>query len=264
MIPKMAASQLEDTWRQPTQTSPRVSEASTFAGASSETSDTSRKTRMAQKVGQQRRSHFVGPICPNCPGPSVPHHCALVGERETISKGKTVGGKGQGHRGQGKGKDAENLRTELAVFSSEVDTDYHARGILLGRGGENLKHISEETGLRIILEGASTNTLRLVVCGPPPHLPALEMARDLLEFVNEDYNQWTVRRRAAGKRLPQGSRDNFLCSEIEVDTSDIPAELPVRGRILGKGGENFKQISQATGSRLVLEGDDQSRASSDC
>jgi len=111
--------------------------------------------------------------------------------------GNRPGGKGQVGKGQ------YQVRTELKVFKGEVDAAYRARGILLGKGGENLKHISEKSGLRIILDGDTANKMWLVVVGPPPHVSAMKMVRDLVDFVNEDYKQWVARAQEARDRAGQ-------------------------------------------------------------
>jgi len=241
-------------------TSPRVSFLSTSTSA-----------------GGSEASERSALICPNCPGPSVPHRCVFATAKQNLSRANTTiaqsrreVGKGQFGKGQGKGKGKrqveEQLRTELQVFKGEVNAEYSARGILLGKGGENIKHISEESGLRILLEGDTMKTMRLVVVGPLPHSFALKMMKDLVEFVNEDYKEWVARRptvvenQSLQRRPLQGRRE---CTKIEVDTSDLPADLSMRGRLLGKGGDHFKRISQITGSSLTLMGDEKSQNSSD-
>jgi len=188
--------------------------------------------------------------------PNVGNGMTAIGERGKREVGKGQVGKGHG-KGKGKIQVEEQLRSELQVFKCEVPADYRARGVLLGKGGENIKHISEQSGLRILLEGDTSRTMRLVVVGPRPHSSAVKMMKDLVEFVNEDFEQWIACRvvRPSSRSL-QGKLE---CTKIEVATSDLPIDSSLRGMLLGKGGDNFKRICRGTGCSLTMVGDDQSQ-----
>merc|ERR1719215_952230 len=81
--------------------------------------------------------------------------------------------------------------------------------------------------------------------------------KDLVEFVNQEVLFCPSRKTNRTSSRPlQGKQQ---CTKIEVATSDLPIDFSLRGKLLGKGGDNFKRICQGTGCSLTVVGDDQSQ-----
>lgn len=174
--------------------------------------------------------------CPNCPGPKVPHHCGIA--RAAVAAGKMVG-KGHavsGGMGKGKGKGngsgtmcgrgdrfcssnrspGGNLQEKtFSVLPDIQETgDFSVRGRVLGKGGENLKYITEKTGCRVVLEGMM---LRVLGRGGANIEGAAEMVRDLLSCLRKEYDQWRHRHNDA----------RTVCSaDSEVPAPPTPHAVP--------------------------------------
>eukprot|EP00746_Dinoflagellata_sp_MGD_P167123 gnl/MRDRNA2_/MRDRNA2_97498_c0_seq1.p1 gnl/MRDRNA2_/MRDRNA2_97498_c0~~gnl/MRDRNA2_/MRDRNA2_97498_c0_seq1.p1 ORF type:complete len:1053 (-),score=223.29 gnl/MRDRNA2_/MRDRNA2_97498_c0_seq1:239-3397(-) len=197
--------------------------------------------------------------CPNCPGPTVPHHCGLIvpsdkgkasgkGKGKDQCKGKGLSkGEGKGKnlsKGEGKGKgDAcesnkafkgssrgflqEQHETVIAFGFDTANANFSLRGAFLGQGGQNIRYISEETGVRIHLEGpiadrdascrddvrASSNQIRIVGRNSVDLDKAKRLICDLLGAVKEDYEKWCAKQKEKTNgtaestlRQPRGAR----------------------------------------------------------
>jgi len=212
-------------------------------------------------------------LCPGCPGPRVPHHCGLAqvvqaedgcgrgrgrgGRSSEGSGGKGYGGasssgKRKGGRGSGLRSDLSHHRGPFPVMAEGVEVGgFSLRAHLLGRGGENVRHISEQTGVRIVLEGpgleapsgagdapaamASRPQVR-IIGRPGADLEAAEkLLQDLLDQVRNDFQQWLAR---AGSVRACGSG----VSEQPPPPAPHPAQRePRRERREGQGARGGKR-----------------------
>jgi len=111
--------------------------------------------------------------------------------------------------GQPRGRRGPDRRTVVPVPPAG-DEGCSARGRVLGKGGQNLRYISESTGARLSLEGDGS-ALRLDIAGGD-HEAAVAMVRDLLASVGEEHARWAARRereaeQAAGAAAAREERE---------------------------------------------------------
>merc|ERR1719506_1749060 len=104
-------------------------------------------------------------------------------------------------------------------------------GRVLGRGGENIRRIEEESGARLELDKSEN---RLDMRGPPD---AVAKARDMvLSEIGKD-----------GARGPGGGGGGDTGTPLVVWVQSKEA-----GRIIGKGGENLRNLIQSTGAEIKV------------
>eukprot|EP00929_Paragymnodinium_shiwhaense_P071328 TRINITY_DN3627_c0_g1_i1.p1 TRINITY_DN3627_c0_g1~~TRINITY_DN3627_c0_g1_i1.p1 ORF type:complete len:984 (-),score=144.64 TRINITY_DN3627_c0_g1_i1:280-3231(-) len=92
---------------------------------------------------------------------------------------------------------APNMQTARVdiLAGRTVKEGFSVRGATLGRGGQNLRFITEQTGIRIKLEGATSSAmyLRLVGGRADDMKTAESLAKDLIKQVGTDYAAWLQR-----------------------------------------------------------------------
>jgi hypothetical protein len=86
----------------------------------------------------------------------------------------------------------------VLVLDGNVRPDFPLRSSVLGRGGEHIRYICEQTEARIQLEGKPLQ-LKVVAKNKEAMDEAMDMVSDLLKQVRNDHDSWVERRR----RLPE-------------------------------------------------------------
>jgi len=129
--------------------------------------------------------------------------------RQDTGKGKGIctgqsKGKGSGtDQTKGKGKSQSNTKSAAArevsvrILTGECPPGFALRGRLLGKGGENFKYISSDTGVRLSLESSSSSSndsqeqqpthIRIIANGSDARFrDAINMVKELLEVVQDE------------------------------------------------------------------------------
>merc|ERR1719357_2044748 len=174
------------------------------------------------------------------------------------------GGGGRGGFGGGGGGPMGGGQVEMMVPGHKV-------GLIIGKGGETIKMLQEQTGAKIIIiqesnEHAEQKPLR--ISGPPE---AIEEAKGkVMEILNqhEDRNGFggrgrgrggpgggrggprggfSGRGRGGGAGWPSGGGDGGEKTEYVM----VPASKV--GLVIGKGGETIKSINQASGAHTEID-----------
>jgi far upstream element-binding protein len=96
-------------------------------------------------------------------------------------------------------------------------------GKIIGRGGETIRRLQEESGVRMQVDRPNS---QVVISGDPS---GCEVARTLLQEVIDTSSE------------PASA----------VTTTEISAQGQ-EGRIIGKGGENIKSMAEQTGAKIVI------------
>jgi len=105
-----------------------------------------------------------------------------------------------------------------------IPVDPECFGKIIGRGGDTIRRLQEESGVRMQVD--RTNS-RVQITGDAS---GCEVARTLLQEVLDEANQ----------PAPSG-----------IKTTEIPAQGQ-EGRIIGKGGENIRNMSAQTGAKITI------------
>lgn len=128
-------------------------------------------------------------------------------------------------------------------------------GRVIGRGGENIRRIEEESGARLELDRSEG---KIEFRGPPGSCArAREMvlmevthAKDGDGVVIKDENRMPQdSRRTSGPGGPVGSQAGGPCIKMWVYSKEA-------GRIIGKGGETVREIMQRTGAEVQVKRSD--------
>lgn len=110
------------------------------------------------------------------------------------------------------------------VFEFKVEQSFV--GWLIGRGGETVKQIKEQTGAAVVIDQATKDLGYSVVKIMPG--PGAEAARSLIET-----------------KLAQVEAYGSTIQEIPVDQTAV-------GLLIGRGGETVRQIKEQSGATMVI------------
>lgn len=155
-----------------------------------------------------------------------------------------VGGDGRSDgRGDGRGASQAGVRISDGYSSGSADDrieiiiPHAVIGLVIGKGGENIKRIQSETGATVRVDPNTVDEKGNKVCTITGTKRAVQGAHDQVASVIENAE--------SGKR-----------PRTQVDGSDqyrmiIPASRT--GAIIGKGGETIKSIKQQSGCDIELD-----------
>lgn len=161
----------------------------------------------------------------------------------------------------------------------EMVVQGHKVGLIIGKGGETIKHLQESTGAKIVIiqETADfANEKPLRITGSPD---SVERAKNMVTEIlnqNDDRDMGFAGRdgggrgRGRGRGIPRGA-GNFMArgrggrggygengggrpdygSQQHQDYVSIPASKC--GLVIGKGGETIKNINQMTGAYCEVD-----------
>jgi len=170
-----------------------------------------------------------------------------------------------------------------------MDPVYGARGAILGERGKNLYHIEDMTSVKVDI--VHDKHRLAIILTPPPNsngLPtARQMVEDLLDSVYQGYDSWLQRSsgsrdsgqnfRRKKRRLGGGSCDREprrwtkifnpmqpapncdatldMPFSHSIDIAKVDKKFHIRGKLLGKGGENMVNITDTSGAVVQLHGE---------
>lgn len=107
--------------------------------------------------------------------------------------------KGKGARGKGKtGKKVEQHQHKIFLEIVDPDPEFNLNGRLLGHNGQNVKHIEETTGARVVLAGRGAGEHQsdeklhvLLQCKDAASLAeAVRITTDLTDTILDQYTNW--------------------------------------------------------------------------
>ncbi|KAJ8418508.1 hypothetical protein AAFF_G00000070 [Aldrovandia affinis] len=135
--------------------------------------------------------------------------------------------------------------------SLDVPVPRFAVGIVIGRNGEMIKKIQNDTGVRIQFkpDDGSTPERMAQIMGPPDRAQhAADIIADILRSVQSGGPPGPGGR---GRGRGQGNWNMGPPGGLPEFTFTVPAMKT--GLIIGKGGETIKSISQQSGARIELQ-----------
>uniref|UniRef100_A0A8C1UXR6 K Homology domain-containing protein n=1 Tax=Cyprinus carpio TaxID=7962 RepID=A0A8C1UXR6_CYPCA len=135
--------------------------------------------------------------------------------------------------------------------SLDVPVPRFAVGIVIGRNGEMIKKIQNDTGVRIQFKPDDGSTPERIaqIMGPPDRAQhAADIMSDLLRSVQAGGPPGHGGR---GRGRGQGNWNMGPPGGLQEFTFTVPTMKT--GLIIGKGGETIKNISQQSGARIELQ-----------
>ncbi|XP_055007536.1 far upstream element-binding protein 1 isoform X4 [Boleophthalmus pectinirostris] len=147
-----------------------------------------------------------------------------------------------GSRGGGGGGGGDSLDVPVPRF---------AVGIVIGRNGEMIKKIQNDTGVRIQFkpdDGSTPDRIAQIMGPPDAAQHAAEIISDLLRSVQAGGPPGHGGR---GRGRGQGNWNMGPPGGLQEFSFTVPTMKT--GLIIGKGGETIKGISQQSGARLELQ-----------
>ncbi|XP_050948424.1 far upstream element-binding protein 1 isoform X1 [Labeo rohita] len=135
--------------------------------------------------------------------------------------------------------------------SLDVPVPRFAVGIVIGRNGEMIKKIQNDTGVRIQFKPDDGSTPERIaqIMGPPDRAQhAADIISDLLRSVESGGPPGHGGR---GRGRGQGNWNMGPPGGLQEFTFTVPTMKT--GLIIGKGGETIKSISQQSGARIELQ-----------
>uniref|UniRef100_A0A665XBH2 Far upstream element (FUSE) binding protein 1 n=1 Tax=Echeneis naucrates TaxID=173247 RepID=A0A665XBH2_ECHNA len=155
-------------------------------------------------------------------------------------------------RDQGFREQRGEYGSRIGGDSLDVPVPRFAVGIVIGRNGEMIKKIQNDTGVRIQFkpDDGSTPDRIAQIMGPPDQAQhAAEIISDLLRSVQAGGPPGHGGGRGRGRG--QGNWNMGPPGGLQEFTFTVPTMKT--GLIIGKGGETIKGISQQSGARIELQ-----------
>uniref|UniRef100_G3PW84 Far upstream element (FUSE) binding protein 1 n=1 Tax=Gasterosteus aculeatus aculeatus TaxID=481459 RepID=G3PW84_GASAC len=146
----------------------------------------------------------------------------------------------------------QGFREQRGEYGSRVPVPRFAVGIVIGRNGEMIKKIQNDTGVRIQFKPDDGSTPERIaqIMGPPDQAQhAAEIISDLLRSVQAGGPPGHGGGRGRGRG--QGNWNMGPPGGLQEFTFTVPTMKT--GLIIGKGGETIKGISQQSGARIELQ-----------
>uniref|UniRef100_A0A672HRP4 K Homology domain-containing protein n=1 Tax=Salarias fasciatus TaxID=181472 RepID=A0A672HRP4_SALFA len=147
----------------------------------------------------------------------------------------------------------QGFREQRGEYGSRVGGDsLDVIGIVIGRNGEMIKKIQNDTGVRIQFKPDDGSTPERIaqIMGPPDQAQhAAEIISDLLRSVQAGGPPGHGGGRGRGRG--QGNWNMGPPGGLQEFTFTVPTVKT--GLIIGKGGETIKGISQQSGARIELQ-----------
>ena len=161
---------------------------------------------------------------------------------ELMAERDAMGGGGGGSVGGGGGGGGGG-HAEMPVPREMV-------GMVIGRGGESIKRIQAETGVRIQFsqDNLPGPVRQAILTGPPDGIPrAQQMVSEILERA-----EGNSRGGGGGGRMGGGGGGGGPGPGGHMDTCDFPVPGAKCGLVIGRGGETIRALQQETGCHIQL------------
>mmetsp|Transcript_73839 Transcript_73839/g.223827 ORF Transcript_73839/g.223827 Transcript_73839/m.223827 type:complete len:240 (-) Transcript_73839:289-1008(-) len=128
------------------------------------------------------------------------------------------------------------LTTSMGIPAFTIKIEQRWVGSLVGRNGAGMREIEQATGAIVKLDHAS-KALGYSVCRIYGTTRAADRAADLVRV-----KLAAVSSEAVGVGLPEG-----------IIAEDFPVEHGLVGLVIGRGGENLKQIRAESGAEVIFD-----------
>uniref|UniRef100_A0AAX7UX42 K Homology domain-containing protein n=1 Tax=Astatotilapia calliptera TaxID=8154 RepID=A0AAX7UX42_ASTCA len=155
-------------------------------------------------------------------------------------------------RDQGFREQRSEYGSRIGGDSLDVPVPRFAVGIVIGRNGEMIKKIQNDTGVRIQFkpdDGTTPDRIAQIMGPPDQAQHAAEIISDLLRSVQAGGPPGHGGGRGRGRG--QGNWNMGPPGGLQEFTFTVPTMKT--GLIIGKGGETIKGISQQSGARIELQ-----------
>uniref|UniRef100_A0A669DEE2 Far upstream element (FUSE) binding protein 1 n=1 Tax=Oreochromis niloticus TaxID=8128 RepID=A0A669DEE2_ORENI len=155
-------------------------------------------------------------------------------------------------RDQGFREQRGEYGSRIGGDSLDVPVPRFAVGIVIGRNGEMIKKIQNDTGVRIQFkpdDGTTPDRIAQIMGPPDQAQHAAEIISDLLRSVQAGGPPGHGGGRGRGRG--QGNWNMGPPGGLQEFTFTVPTMKT--GLIIGKGGETIKGISQQSGARIELQ-----------
>merc|ERR1712039_962159 len=184
-------------------------------------------------------------------------------------KGKKGKGKGKGKDGKGKKGKARQETSEEGVqytqtvptFEVDPETGYQVKGAIIGKGGENTKHIASQTGTKIKVLGENFEIVEIEIIGDTEEAvsEAAAMAEELVNTTYAEYEEFAAKHAAGevsakGKGKDKDKHQGELYQAVELPEYD-PAFV-ARQKVLGPKGTNVHHIQDQSNTQVKLGGNE--------
>mmetsp|Transcript_30006 Transcript_30006/g.69856 ORF Transcript_30006/g.69856 Transcript_30006/m.69856 type:complete len:358 (-) Transcript_30006:170-1243(-) len=213
-----------------------------------------------------------------------PHHAGDKGRGKGKGKDDGYGG-GKGSKGPPR---TDNSFEHIVDIESDeaYRNGYNMKRNLIGEGGRNVKHIQDQTGCSVQVEGGNgREPLSIVLRGPTQHAldKAIEQAHDLANTVNKQFQDWKDQGPSGGKGykgkdIAKGGKGKFEPRQSskgkdfgkdngkgggkggayskQLDLWDADYGFQLKQKILGERTKNLHHIQDQTGAQVwVRDGD---------
>ncbi|CEG65388.1 hypothetical protein RMATCC62417_02183 [Rhizopus microsporus] len=139
----------------------------------------------------------------------------------------------------------------------EYKVPNHMVGLLIGKGGENLKKIERMSGVSKVQFAADTSGPERVVyiAGEPDQI---SIARDMIRQMVEDAKVTEANRSGATTAPPAGGyhhHHHHYGGAAGGNTMTIRIPVPKVGLVIGRGGETIREFEQQSRAKILLSSD---------
>jgi len=134
-----------------------------------------------------------------------------------------------------------NMMQQQGGVTEQIYVPDNMVGLLIGRGGENITRMQQESGCKIQMsqDNQGQPTRLCTLTGSPE---AIVAAKAQVDAVIRNDNG----RQGGGGRPPMGGGGGM------GGGFEMMLEGPLVARVIGKGGENIKRLQEETGAKIVI------------
>lgn len=155
--------------------------------------------------------------------------------------------------------EGEFTKTVDVIFKNHdtIESDFKVKGRLIGGQGKNLKHIRQETGASLEIEGDYPDLYFQIGADKEGVLREAEKSiLDLIAAVEEQYDEWKEKGKGKGGSKGKSSQHKATVSVFHCEDA---VGFKLRKMIVGSDNQNFKHIEEETGAKMELLGREDSR-----
>jgi len=155
-----------------------------------------------------------------------------------------AGGKRPGdHIEEPDSKKPFSMMQQDGAITEQIYVPDNMVGLLIGRGGENITRMQQESQCKIQMAPDSQGQpTRLCTLTGMPH--NVQQAKDQINAV--------IANDGRGSNMKQGGGGGGGGGFMGGGTFEMMLEGPLVARVIGKGGENIKRLQEETGAKIVI------------
>ena len=142
-------------------------------------------------------------------------------------------------------------------MSDEVLCPSESAGKVIGHGGESINSIQANSGAHVKIQPSSE-----VAPGQPRKIyitgaaaAVAEAARAVNEIIREHQAEKSAAAAKAGRDSSLGGGAGALNRSTAKEEMPVPIDMALVGKIIGRGGETIRRLSEESGARLQIERD---------